>query len=111
MEQPQPELTITPYDRDEDPIEATTSDQQGRLRVRAASEVAVVLGRGSKPARELDAEACLEDEVLVQRRRGGGRAVVIDPGNVIVSVALPIGGFASKLTWECQISVIDRFLP
>lgn len=82
-----------PYDRDEDLIAATQQDQQGRARVYAAEQVIVVLGRGSKAEVEVDREACLADGVPVLRRRGGGCAVVIDPGNVIVSATLPIGGF------------------
>lgn len=82
-----------PYDRDEDLITATQQDQQGRVRVYAAEDVVVVLGRGSKADVEVDQDACLADGVPVLRRRGGGCAVVIDPGNVIVSATLPIGGF------------------
>ena len=52
----------------------------------------VVLGRASKPEIELNADACVEDGVPILRRRGGGCAVVIDPGNAIVAVAMPAKG-------------------
>jgi lipoate-protein ligase A len=71
-----------------------------------APRVTVVLGSGGKPAAEVDLDAARADGVPVLRRRGGGCAVVLDPGNVIVSVALPASGsegitsaFAAITTW------------
>jgi len=51
-----------------------------------------VLGRGSDPARELHIDACLVDSVPIFRRRGGGCAVVLDPGNLVIAAALPLPG-------------------
>jgi len=48
--------------------------------------MAVVLGRGNRPERELNLDACRADGVPVLRRRGGGGAVVLGPGCVVVSL-------------------------
>ncbi len=69
-------------------------DGRARVRVHRLRHPVVVLGRGSRPEAEVDLEACRADGVPVLRRRGGGCAVVIDPGNVVVSVAaagMPLG--------------------
>jgi lipoate-protein ligase A len=87
---------IAPYDRDDDLIEAVRQGGGGRLRIVAGPEPMVVLGRGSKPEREVRLAACLADGVLLRRRRGGGCSVVLDPGNVIVSLALPAAGFGNS---------------
>jgi len=82
-----------PYDLDDALIEATRSDGTTRLAVRRVSEVSVVLGRASKMELELHHERCVADGVPVLRRRGGGCAVVLDPGNLVISLALPAPGF------------------
>jgi len=54
----------------------------------------VVLGRGSRVALEGGVSPpASRDGVALRRRRGGGCAVVLDPGDVVVAVALPVGGF------------------
>ena len=52
----------------------------------------VVMGRGSRPDREIFLGHCRDDDVPVMHRRGGGCAVVLDPGSLIVSVAVPLPG-------------------
>lgn len=60
------------------------------LRVYRPAETVVVLGAGSRPEREVNLPAAARAAVPVVRRPGGGCAVLLDPGNVIVSVALPL---------------------
>jgi lipoate-protein ligase A len=82
------------YSYDDDLITATRRDGRTRVRVYRLTDTVVVLGSGSRPESELNRAACQVDEVPILRRRGGGCAVVIDPGNVIVSVVaagLPFG--------------------
>lgn len=66
------------------------------LRVFTPPFAAVVLGAGSRPERELDLDACRADGIPLLRRPGGGCAVVVDPGNVVVSVAYPAPGFGGN---------------
>ncbi|MGD2107819.1 MAG: hypothetical protein PVI86_00375 [Phycisphaerae bacterium] len=83
-----------PYTYDDDLIEATRADKAARVRVYRLTDTIVVLGAGSTPDQEVNLHACRADGVPVLKRRGGGCAVVIDPGNVIVSVTtagLPFG--------------------
>ncbi|UCE60466.1 MAG: hypothetical protein JSU63_01705 [Phycisphaerales bacterium] len=78
--------TYPPYTYDDDLIEAARRDGQTRVRVYRITDTVVVLGSGSRPDVELNLDACEADSVPIFRRRGGGCAVVLDPGNVIVSV-------------------------
>ena len=54
-----------------------------------------MLGRSGNPDLEVHVDTALGDNVPILRRHGGGCAVVLDSGNVIVSLALPIPGLAS----------------
>lgn len=90
------EIEILPYTRDDDLIEDVRRDGRPRVRVYRPDRLMVVLGRGSDPEKELDIEACLRDGVPVFKRRGGGCAVVLDEGNVVVSAVLPVEGYGSN---------------
>lgn len=80
------------YDLDQNLLQAVRDDGQARAQVYAYPRRAVVLGRGSHEAREIDAQALASARVPVLRRAGGGCAVYLDPGNIIVSIALPLRG-------------------
>ncbi len=97
-------MDIAPYDRDGDLIEAVKKDRMPRVRIHRPEGVLVVLGRGGKPEIELKVSACAADRVPVRKRRGGGCAVVLDPGNVIVSLVLPIGGISQNRRIFSRIS-------
>ena len=90
------EIEILPYAYDDDLIEGFRRDGRPRVRVYRPDRLMVVLGRGSDPEKELEAEACLLDKVPVLKRRGGGCAVVLDEGNVIVSAVLPVEGYGNN---------------
>ena len=75
------------YDKDRDLLARL---EKGGVSVRICDESAVVLGRSSHPEKELFPERCREEGATVYRRRGGGCAVWLDPGNVVVSLVLPI---------------------
>lgn len=92
------DLPVFPYIYDDDLVEATRTDGTARWRVYVPPAAAVVLGRGSSPERELNLEAVRADRVPVLRRRGGGCAVVIDPGDVVAAAALPARGIAGSRT-------------
>ncbi len=86
---------IRDYGHDDDLIRAVLQDGRPRVRTYAADAIELVLGRGSRPEHELNLGAVLADGVPVSRRPGGGCAVLLDPGNAIVALALPskeIGG-------------------
>jgi len=86
-------MEIGDYNFDDDLIAQTAGDRHPRVVVYRIEGRAVVLGRGSRPEDELEAESIVSDGIPVYRRRGGGCAVVLDEGNVIVSVVLPAMGF------------------
>jgi lipoate-protein ligase A len=89
-------LVIRPWTRDESLIAMTRGDGRPRVAVYSYPGTDLVLGRGSSAERELKLEAVLADEVPVFRRRGGGCSVLLDPGNLIVSVALPLPGIGAS---------------
>lgn len=90
--EPRTRTHIGAYTADDDMVEATRADGRSRLRIYRPEQLLVVLGRGSKPGLELDLPACISDGVPLVRRRGGGCSVVLDPGNVVVSVTLHAEG-------------------
>jgi len=86
------DLPTLPYDLDDDLIARTRHDNQPRVRVYRFDHVAVVIGRGGHQDRELRTGNIAADGVPLYKRPGGGCSVVLDPGNVIVSLALPLPG-------------------
>jgi lipoate-protein ligase A len=91
------ELLVDEYRGEQAMVEATARDGQPRRRVYRVPEPVVVLGRGSRPELELDLEACRRDGIPILRRRGGGCAVLLDPGNLIVAVSLRVPGLGANL--------------
>ncbi len=88
------EAAIAPFTADDDLLAGTRADGRARLRVRPWQDTTVVIGRGGKPELELDLAAISADGVDLLRRPGGGCAVVLDPGNVVASVVLPLPGLS-----------------
>ncbi len=106
---PEPELhasglRISPWLDDEPLLEAVRADGVARWTLRPHESTAIVLGRGSKPEVELHLDAVLADGLPVFRRRGGGCAVLLDPGNLIVSVALPMPGIGGSKAAFARLS-------
>ncbi len=97
------------YARDDDLWEPVPRDGQSRVRVYRPERALVVLGAGSRPEREVDLDACAADGIPVLRRRGGGCAVLLDPGCVVVAAVTsgaPFGQhrrhFAAFAAWLIQ---------
>lgn len=83
--------SIGDYVEDEDLLERVRATGRAEVRITSWQKpVTLVLGRGSRAGAEAHLEACSADGVPILRRRGGGCAVVLDPGNVIVSAVMPI---------------------
>ncbi|TKJ42172.1 hypothetical protein CEE37_00405 [candidate division LCP-89 bacterium B3_LCP] len=101
---------IEDYEVDLDIINICRIKRQPQCKVYVPKETAVVVGRGGKAHLEVNLEACQSDSVPVVRRPGGGCAVVIDPGNVIISVVLPTEGIEGNKQYFDRLSqwVIDR---
>jgi lipoate-protein ligase A len=95
-----PGLAIGDYRRDEDLIARALAGEPA-MRVGGVEERCIVLGSGSDAAVELDLDACRDDDFPVLRRRGGGCAVVLDPGNLIVAAALPLPG-VGRIHWAFE---------
>jgi lipoate-protein ligase A len=101
--------TIGRYDADDALLAAVRADGITRLAVTRPPAPLVVLGAGSRPERELHLDAIAADGVPVARRAGGGCSVVLDPGNVVVALAVPAAGLPGIRTAFDWISafVID----
>ncbi len=103
---PAPPLPTVPYDRDRALLDRVLADGLPRARVYPWDMPAVVIGRGGDQERELFTRAVSADGIPLLKRRGGGCSVVLDPGNVIVAVGLPLPGvglitraFAAISSW------------
>lgn len=68
-----------------------TAEPTALLRIWELSRPAVVIGRSSSAAEEVDLAYCREHSIEVGRRCSGGAAVVVGPGCLIYSLVL---GFA-----------------
>ena len=89
-------LIIRPWLRDESLLDATRADGRPRVDLYPYPASHLVLGRGSDPELELNLDAVLADDAPVYRRRGGGCAVLLDPGNLVLSVALALPGIGGS---------------
>jgi len=89
-------LNIENYDFDDDLINRVAAESKPLSRIYSIDHQIVVIGRGGKPAVELYPENIIRDGIPVYRRYGGGCAVVIDPGNIVISVVLPVKGFTKN---------------
>ncbi len=81
-----------PYRRDELLLERSRRSGRAEIEIFRPASAEVVLGRGSKIDLELKPETCMDDGVKVRRRLGGGCAVVLDGGNLVLAVAIPLPG-------------------
>lgn len=108
---------IKPYDFDDDIIKQCRQTGEPRVKVCRIEHPIVVIGRGTKPEIELNVENILEDGVDVYLRYGGGCSVVIDEGNIIVSVVLPVEGFTQnryyfdKISDWIRVSLVNLGIP
>ncbi|MCA1784984.1 MAG: lipoate--protein ligase family protein, partial [Desulfobacteraceae bacterium] len=82
------------YDFDQDLLAQVRQTGQPGVAVYPFAFPAVVAGRGSDPDKEINLSLCTADGIPVFRRMGGGCAVFLDPGTLIVSIVLPAKGFA-----------------
>lgn len=108
-----PAEPLARYTLDDAPIEEATRTGAPVVTVYPPPQAAIVLGRGSRPDRELDLLACRRDRIPVLRRLGGGCAVLLDPGNLIVSAAVPLPGLgmirrATERLTEWMITGLER---
>ena len=85
-------LALKGYDLDQELLNRVMAGAEPAFQIYPYPGRAVVAGRGSNPESEIFLERCRADEIPVLRRRGGGCAVFLDPGNLIVSAALPAPG-------------------
>lgn len=88
-------MILAPYALDEDLIAEVGTTARPRAAVYPHPGTAVVVGRGGDPAVETRREVIAADGVPLLRRRGGGCAVVVDPGNLVVSLVLPVPGIGA----------------
>ena len=102
-------LRIDAWDDDDGLIAGAAASRETKIRVVRPAGVSVVLGSGSKPEKELAIDACRADGVRVARRRAGGCSVVLDAGNLVVSIARPVDGlggiqshFRLFTAWICD---------
>ncbi len=104
---------VRDFEWDEELLESVRREKRPSCHVYRPQNVAVVLGRGSKPDVEVHLGAVAQDKVELLRRPGGGCSVVLDPGNLIVSFAFLLPGFggiprAFQEISDWLIAALDR---
>jgi lipoate-protein ligase A len=92
------------WDLDETLIEEVVREGTPRWAVRRPEGVCVVLGRGSSCELEVHQEKCARENIPILRRRGGGCSVVLDSGQLILSLVLPAAGIGDNDRWFRMIS-------
>ena len=97
-------LTTQPYDYDEDLLARACQSTTPLVKVYRWQGTAVVIGRGGHQDLELHADAIARDGLPLYKRPGGGCAVVLDPGNLIVSVGWPLPGLGGIKSAFARIS-------
>lgn len=95
------------YHFEDEVVNSALSEGSTKLLIYRPQREMIVLGRGSNPEIEIELDRCLSDEVSLYRRRGGGCSVVLDPGNVIVTVAIPVSGIGENSRY---FNIISRWL-
>lgn len=98
------DLSTVPYDIDDEMLMRTRDDGWPRVRVYEPAEIAVVIGRGGHQELELDTANISADGVTLYKRPGGGCSVVLDPGNLVISVVAPLEGIGGIKTAFAAIS-------
>jgi len=73
-----------------DLLDGFLADHAPRHRVYEPDTTAAVLGAAGKPERDLKLAALAADGVPVLRRRGGGGAVVLTPGQVVLALVAEV---------------------
>ena len=116
MNQNSSDIRIEPYPSDDALVAMVLADGAGRVRVSRFSSTggkpAAVLGRSGRPEVELDVEAVMRSGVDIFRRKGGGCAVLLDSGTVVVSIAeaLPGLGDVNKILLGYCRGLVDSLL-
>ncbi len=85
-------LPTAHFDRDDDMLANVRQQGKPQLEIYRWNYTAVVIGRGGHQERELFTAAIDEDNIPLLQRPGGGCSVVLDPGNIIISVGLALPG-------------------
>lgn len=78
-----------PYPGDPKCLDRFRKGQQPFFQVEADPPVAIVLGCGTPATPDVNLANCLDDSVPVYRRRGGGGAVMLGPGVLVISGCFP----------------------
>ncbi|MGI9952601.1 hypothetical protein V3F56_09600 [Moorellaceae bacterium AZ2] len=91
-------MDIRTYPGDEQALKLFEEEKQELFWVYEPQEISVVLGRGSKEE-EIKIDACRRDGITLWRRKGGGGAVVLAPGMLIITVVLRADSKAYPSYW------------
>lgn len=93
------ELGIIKREEEPQDIRLVRSSGKPLMRIFRAEGTRVVLGHGSRIKQEIHIDRIRTDGIHLERRSSGGCAVVVDEGNVIVSVTLPVEGLGETKKW------------
>jgi lipoate-protein ligase A len=91
---------------DEDLLEQVRSGTSWTYRSWEPDQILVVLGRGNQTNLEVYEDRCQADHVPIIRRRGGGGAVVLSPGVLVISLVKQVKQHFSFKEYFQQINAL-----
>jgi lipoate-protein ligase A len=91
---------------DEDLLEQVRSGASWTYRSWEPDQILVVLGRGNQTNLEVYEDRCQADHVPIIRRRGGGGAVVLSPGVLVISLVKQVKQHFSFKEYFQQINAL-----
>lgn len=92
------EPVVKPYPLDDLLIDLVKKDGTRRYYCSPYTQKAIVAGRGGNLSKEIKLDLAIRDRIPVYRRKGGGCSVFLDPGNLIISAAIPVKGYSGIQT-------------
>lgn len=84
---------IIPFDHDTKLLNEVKAEGLPRLDCRPFPFTAIIAGKGTRVNDEIKIDQAQTDAVPIFRRNGGGCSVLLDSGNLVVSVAFPAEGY------------------
>ena len=103
------EAGVQPYQFDDSLIQGVRETDRPRWNLYQPAMTMVVVGRNSRLEQEVDLERCTGLGLPIYRRYGGGCSVVLDPGNIVVSIVFPTAALVSSRLYFARATqwVID----
>ncbi|MDA3915656.1 MAG: hypothetical protein PF690_01600 [Deltaproteobacteria bacterium] len=89
---------VKPYPLDDLLIDLVEKERIPHYYCSPYTQKAIVAGPGGSLSKEIRLDLAICDLIPIYRRKGGGCSVFLDPGNLVISLAVPVKGYAGIQT-------------